>query len=565
MDTIAIQEACMADLGRQRQDELPLSGKEGKRPSYEPGRGNGAGHYAPSLKKDLESKWKVQIQDEESEEMQGLALGDSRPWAKITESYMNRHRADTAPPVLQPASQRRRRPANQTANEAVRRPGGLEPPRRVVVRLPSPAQQPRTIREPEARLVKAPETTRTETALPIRPSPLASEQLIYRELCKWLDAESKGPLFVVTCSLKIQKNSDKAFLVLSAPKKQDRLHNVLNISEPDIQDDCCSFFSREIESRRKHILQFPNASGANKFGLYLENLQKAAARAHGTSSKASDNQSRQIDIPSSAKLKPSTKENTKKESTSSASKPETSGIRDTKLVDVESAATTSEQEENAPTIEDAAESLFDLIEKILPEAAAAGLNVSEDAISDIQETAIESWLRRGFLKSEADDIKSELLELLRILVRIKRKAELRKKAAQPKSPIVISSLKDFESADSNVKRIKYSAAEIRSLSSGSTAVPTGPDKSALTPRRTQPTGSYSAAAAAQAMSKNKAWLDGGSAVQRPDATTATPPMSHEKSRSVMNNVCPEVLKAANKGGVSPPQSPSAVKGLSSSR
>lgn len=79
MDPIEIQKACMvgvilkrplltdntltypllqADLGRQRQDELPLSEREGRRPSYEPSRRNDTGHYAPSLKKGLESKWK---------------------------------------------------------------------------------------------------------------------------------------------------------------------------------------------------------------------------------------------------------------------------------------------------------------------------------------------------------------------------------------------------------------------------------------------------------------------------------------------------------------------------
>ncbi|KAG5950913.1 hypothetical protein E4U53_004175 [Claviceps sorghi] len=512
-----------------------------------------------------EIKRACMIQDEESEEMKGLAVGDSRPWAKITESYMNRHHADTAPPVIQPASQRRKRPGNQTANEAVGRLCGPVPPRRVFVQLPPPAQQPETILKPKSGLDKAVKTTCTETPLPMRPGLLASELLVYRKLCKWLDAESKRPLFVVTCSLKIQNNSDKAFLVLSESNKEDRLHNVLEISTPEIEDDCCSFCSRETTSIARSILQFPNAAEAKKFGLYLENLQKAAARTSGASSGTSGNRSRQADIPPSSKPKPSAAEAPEKESSPSANKLETRGFSDVKLVDVESQATTSEQEKKAPTIEDAAQSLFDLIEKILPEAAAAGLDVSEDAISEVQETAIESWLRRGFLKSETDDMKSELVELLRILVRIKRKAEARKKATQIEPPVVIQSLKDLDGTDSSVKRVKYSLAEIQSLSSSGTAVPAGLDKSTLTPRRTQATGSYSPAAAAQVMSKNKAWLDGGSAVQRPDATTVTPPMSNEKLRSVIGKACPGVPKSANKRGVSPPQSPSAVKGLSSSR
>lgn len=46
-----------ADLGRQRQEELPLSARELKGPSYLPNGRNGVSHYAPALKKDLETKW----------------------------------------------------------------------------------------------------------------------------------------------------------------------------------------------------------------------------------------------------------------------------------------------------------------------------------------------------------------------------------------------------------------------------------------------------------------------------------------------------------------------------
>lgn len=80
MDTVAVQMACMvslrlflhsvrrlcsanthpfkqADLGRQRQDELPLSNKERKGPSFAPSKRNGTGHIAPALKQGLETKW----------------------------------------------------------------------------------------------------------------------------------------------------------------------------------------------------------------------------------------------------------------------------------------------------------------------------------------------------------------------------------------------------------------------------------------------------------------------------------------------------------------------------
>lgn len=103
-------------MGRQRQEELPLSNKEGKGkgPSFAPSRRNGTGHIAPDLKKGLETKWNgkytpldlcntqrlirlaVQINDEESEQMKGLAVEDSRPWAKkIAQDFIRRHQVFT--------------------------------------------------------------------------------------------------------------------------------------------------------------------------------------------------------------------------------------------------------------------------------------------------------------------------------------------------------------------------------------------------------------------------------------------------------------------------------------
>lgn len=496
---------------------------------------------------------------------------------------------DRAPPCIRQESHGRKRlkPANDTADVAVGKLGGLIPPGGIVVRLPSSAQPPQNIPKckpeskpepkaaskpkskadtkaqskpevkpesnPQARPPKISAPIPTKVMLPFRPKPPVLEQVVYNGLCKMLDAQTKKPMFIVTCALKIQKNSDKAFLVLSASNKEDRSHDVLDISAPVIRDDCCLICSLVMDARFSYSLQFSNASDAKKFGLYLESLQKAAARTPGVSKQG--NQLRKTEI--SGNLKPPL---------SSTECVSTQKMREseTKLIDVESPSTTTVQETKTPTIEDAAEMLFDLIEKILPEAAAAGLNVSEDGISDIQETAIESWLRRGFLKSETDDMKSELLELLRILVRIKRKAESQKQAAQPKA-VVIQSLKDFESAGAKSTRIKYSVSEIQRLSSSTVATPARLDKSIVTPRRTQAVGGYSpAAAVVAATSKHEAWLSGETAPLRLDATINTPPMSNEKP-SGLSKVCPAAVNAVKEGQISPPQSPLIVKGLGTSR
>ncbi|KAH6604574.1 hypothetical protein Trco_006281 [Trichoderma cornu-damae] len=89
-DPQLIKEALLAELGRCRQDELPLS-DQAKRPTYQPVRGFGTSHFPQARKEKLESKWC----DEESQQMEGLELGNSRPWAKIANDYMAHHAVES--------------------------------------------------------------------------------------------------------------------------------------------------------------------------------------------------------------------------------------------------------------------------------------------------------------------------------------------------------------------------------------------------------------------------------------------------------------------------------------
>ncbi|KAG6100642.1 hypothetical protein E4U31_003954 [Claviceps sp. LM219 group G6] len=584
MEAADLQMACMADLGRQRQDELPLSEREGKRPSYEPSRRNGTLHYPPSLKKGLEDKWKVNIQDDESAEMQGLDLGDSRPWAMTTEKHVSKHHADTAPRSAWRELQGRNmsKPAFQAKKVPFKKPGRLAPPAGKAVLLPLAAQQPRKIPKtrperlsklntgqpsvlensrPDWKLeniaVSAPATTLTS-----RPEKLLSEQVVYEEKCQWLDLESKRPSYFVTCTLKIC-HSAKAFLVFSASKKEDRAHNVLEVSAPDVQDDSCRLFTREMGSMKPFLLQFSNASDAKKFGLYLETLQKAAAAVLVAPAK-SGYHSANSEGPSILRLPlPITEGMSKPNATKSedatkldnATKLQiTSEGAVTKSADEESSLTEYEQEKQVQAIDDVAESLFDLIEKMIPLAAAAGLNIADDAIMNMRETAIESWLTRGSLISETSEMKRELLELLCILVRIKYKAESRKNSAHLKPPGLFPPLK-MESIRSDAKRIQYSIAEIQALCSRGTATSGWLGTSTVTPRRTQAAGHCSPTVPVEIVSKHNAWIHGDSALQCPDATVARRPISGEELTT----------KAPNQEGIPPPQSSSCIDGLGTSR
>ncbi|KAG5949222.1 hypothetical protein E4U60_006813 [Claviceps pazoutovae] len=514
------------------------------------------------------------IQDDESAEMQGLDLGDSRPWAMTTEKRVSKHHTDMAPLSVWPEPQGRNKskPAFHAEKVPFKKPGRLAPPAGKAVIPPPAAQQPRKIPKqqpksklnaghpimletsrPDWRLENASESAPTRSTLPARPEILLSEQVVYKEKCEWLDLESKRSYFV-TCTLKIHQ-SGKAFLVFSASRKEDRVHNVLDVSAPDIQDDSCRLFTREMASMKPFLLQFCNASDAKEFGLYLETLQKAAVAVLVAPAK-SGYYSANSEGPSTLRLPLHITEGISK---SNATKSEdatkmqiTSEGALAKSAGEESSSTASEQEEQ--TMEDVAESLFGLIEKMIPLAAAAGLNIAEDAILNMRETSIENWLARGSLRSEISDMKPELLELLCILVRIKYKAESRKHSAHPKPP-VLPPLLEMESIRSDAKRIQYSIPEIQALSSRGTAASEWLGTSIVTPRRTQAVGHCSPTVPVEVVSKHNAWIHSDSALQGPDATVARRPIPGEELTT----------KAPNQESTPPPQSPSCIDGLGTSR
>ena len=337
----------------------------------------------------------------------------------------------------------------------------------------------------------------------------ASEQLIYKGICKLLSPQDGRVLFIVSFSLKIQTHSDRAVLSLSAANKLDKVYNVLDLAPPMVKNDCCHIHSTKAGDGFSCLLQFSSPTDAGKFRLYLEHLQQAASRSKlGTTNTAKQLQDK---CNNSAMHKVSTELKSSSSviaSAESAVQPIRGSRPADQLVDVDSHSQASDVEpasdvEGAErvTIEDAAEKLFDVIENILPEAAAAGLQLSEAAIHDIEDTAIDSWLTRGFLISETDDMKSELLDLLRILVRIKRKAKSRKHTVQ--FTPTIQSLKDYDAVECGKPkpaRIKYTPSEIESLASAQIPTPSDLTKSLMTPNQKPKTAT---------LAKHKTWLAGG--------------------------------------------------------
>ncbi|KYK60512.1 hypothetical protein DCS_01649 [Drechmeria coniospora] len=123
------------------------------------------------------------------------------------------------------------------------------------------------------------------------------------------------------------------------------------------------------------------------------------------------------------------------------------------------------------TVEEAAEQLHALVHNVMAELKGRGLRLSEEAIDDVEETALDVWFNRNLFDSHADDIKSDMLGLLKGFSQLKRQADRMKKKIQTRRANIglaespsLQSLKDLKIGAGPRSRIQYTTAEIEELS-----------------------------------------------------------------------------------------------------
>ncbi|KAF4977786.1 hypothetical protein FZEAL_5752 [Fusarium zealandicum] len=115
----------MADLSRIRQNDLPLSTQERRGPSFKPDGHNGTDHYPAAKKEGLKSKWNVSIDDEESRQVEGLLLGDARPWAAKSVMALIEQRSSANSRRPRTVTSRNGPNGNSSASVPTARPEGL--------------------------------------------------------------------------------------------------------------------------------------------------------------------------------------------------------------------------------------------------------------------------------------------------------------------------------------------------------------------------------------------------------------------------------------------------------
>ncbi|PTB41025.1 hypothetical protein M441DRAFT_458603 [Trichoderma asperellum CBS 433.97] len=474
-----------AELGRSRQDELPLS-NQAKRPTYLPGR-SGTSHIPQARKEKLESKWGVKIVDEESQQMEGLELGNARPWATLTSHYMASHAAESAPPRFRKEAKPARTFAVPKPPSSIRSSGSIS--KVPVPTLPSASNKkvPANQNTQANRGTTARSSSKMPAAPPgSKPKPNPSTPLQVQEHilslgdCEIIN-ESDSSSSEIKFMLKVQLQKNKGLLAMQLPDKGISVHDVLTLGAPVIQGPFCLISNAQRE--RLYKLKFRTSAAAEGFQYLLKSLQQSALLFRETglvSLKQTPTPTAKIAAsylntpsktqPQVAKTVPMGANDSEKTPLQTPTSIEASLQRDTQeslpgesLVDTEDGFCSNP----ALTIEAAADHMQGLVQQILSEITAAGIKVPENGIDEIESTAISNWMDQGFMKTEtqSDELKEELAELLRLLVRIKRKVQFRH-GSNHVNPVAISSetLQDLqEIVEKPSKRIKYTPTDIKEL------------------------------------------------------------------------------------------------------
>ncbi|PNP57646.1 hypothetical protein THARTR1_02644 [Trichoderma harzianum] len=484
-DPDELKQALMAELGRSRQDELPLSNVS-KRPSYQPIR-SGTSHIPQARKDKLESKWGKKIVDEESQQMEGLELGSSRPWAQITNQYMARHAVESAPPRLAapqirpfaipkaPSSTRSSRAVSNVLAPASTHVSNQNAPRnglRVSSGSSSQGQNAvstgRNLGEPRPTSSSAPQQT--------------VEHILSQGECMLID-DSDNTSVSAKFVAKVYMQRNEGLLMLIPSGQPPSVYNVLSLGVPVIQGPYCIIYGARNE--RLHKVRLRTAAAAESFQYLLKTLQQSArqfCQPRPASPKPAPIVAASKEEAASPLPAPS-KTPSKAPSKASEDVPETAGgdkraalqtppsteaplqqDSEKSLLNLEDEA----QPQPSLTIEAAADHMQRIVHQILSEITATGINVPEKGVEEIESTAIDNWMAQGFMESatESDELKDELVELLRLLVRIKRKVQYRHGISAGSNNVSISSatLQDLqEIAEKPSKRIKYTTADIKEL------------------------------------------------------------------------------------------------------
>lgn len=292
-----------------------------------------------------------------------------------------------------------------------------------------------------------------------RPTSSAPQQTVEHILsqgeCMLID-DSDGSSVSTKFVAKVSMQRNEGLLMLMPSGQPQSVYNVLSLGVPVIQGPYCIIYGARNE--RLHKVKLRTVAAAESFQYLLKTLQQSARQfcePRPASPKlapiiaaSKEEAASPLPTPSKAAPKavskapedaPETADGDKKAAlqTPQSTEPPLHQDSEKSLLNLEDEA----QPQPSLTIEAAADHMQRIVHQILSEITASGVNVPEKGVAEIESTAIANWMAQGFMESEAesDELKEELVDLLRLLVRIKRKVQYRHGISVGNNDVSISS------------------------------------------------------------------------------------------------------------------------------
>ncbi|KAM3546091.1 hypothetical protein ARSEF1564_000990 [Beauveria bassiana] len=419
--------AVQADLGRGRQEELPLSNmqRRDKGPSFMPPSVDASKHYDPGIKQDLNNKWSTGIADEESEQMQGLADLNARPWASSRLQAPTQFKISkiTPPAIPPPAAPRQAEPSPSTPPSS------------------SPADSTRPLQV----------------------------QVVYAGKCEV--SLHEGRTIVPDAKFQVEVSIDKvaASFMLTAPGKAPVVLNVLAFAVPIVYGTSCIITPKSGPGTEAIVYKIRpyEPSTADKLARVLENIQIVLCKRTGqtlTPTPPSTPSTPQVvKIAAAKSLAGTYTAIAPPRSLICADSPESSPDQSPRslrnqLVELPA---NKQGDKVAVKLDDVIRDIGGLVRAAYHQITGCSVPISpSEQRSDV---ALAEWLERGRLDSDADETKRGLMEILRFL------KELQLRTAAAREPPMMSSqtmevLKTIDRTNRNQGVIvSYSAPEIMEL------------------------------------------------------------------------------------------------------
>ncbi|KAJ4133441.1 hypothetical protein NW768_005027 [Fusarium equiseti] len=295
VDEDMVRAALMADLGRLRQEELPLSDEAKRGPSFAPVGQNDTDRYSRHRKHQLSTKWGSKIEDDETRQMQGLEIQDARPWARgrVAEALSRKIINSGPPPRVAPREPPKGgnsvvfRPPQQAWKDCVSNMPKNSPLNSPIVAKGVPTQNQLASREESPAVtaqIKA-EGSDGDAANATPTTPLiftlhanelysdALELVVGSGHCQVVPSKHEALSF--PCRVELLINDKKGgVLALHSQEKGSQIHNVLDIDKPVMDGKYCVFKAKS--KKWPYNLRFDTLDHGKTFRSCLSKLKKAA-------------------------------------------------------------------------------------------------------------------------------------------------------------------------------------------------------------------------------------------------------------------------------------------------